>query len=637
MHKQIGEIPSPSEVRFGKEFFGEPEFNETEKAAPHFEQERRDEDVASERKQERTTEEFSGRLKAELMRQFIEFNGFEKLDPIKEYAEKIGMSIPDAFQIYSGMLGEKAPPENPDFWDNPTEILLPNDTYGVTIEKAANRLYNKLKTTGWFFVQGTDKQVVQVEMFDGRAFINPVKADELRGIVERYFKVKKVVPDKRNPDPRAITKKHVVCSKDIASALLAHSDRMILDPLERVVNCPVIDRNGKICRKGYHRHLNGGTYITGGGVEDVPLDKAIASIKDIFSEYDFYTPGDRLRAIAMLLSPAFAHGDVIKTHFPIDIAEADASQSGKTYRQKVAAAVYNEILHPITKSDWGVAKGIDESLGSKLLAGNTFIQIDNIRGEIDSQILESSITSEFTSVRIAYRPPTNVRTKGVTFMITSNGVEITPDLANRSIMTRIKKREDHRYKDYPEGDLLEHVQANQGYYLGCVFAVIREWIRQDRPTDYDTRHSFRKWTEVLNWITKTFFRSEDDQRNGIDLLFGHAEIQERAADPVLNMVRALALEMKNRGRLGNFYRVDELLDITVAAMIEIPGKFPNSEAGQRLHFGRLLARVFKDIQDTPGEGEAIEVLVDSFVVQCSLRRDQHRNLRAHYRFEESLF
>jgi hypothetical protein len=63
MHKQIGEIPSPSEVRFGEEFFDEPEFNETEKTAPHVEQERREEDVASERKQERTTEEFSGRLR----------------------------------------------------------------------------------------------------------------------------------------------------------------------------------------------------------------------------------------------------------------------------------------------------------------------------------------------------------------------------------------------------------------------------------------------------------------------------------------------------------------------------------------------------------------------------------------------
>lgn len=636
MHKQIGEIPSPSEVRFGKEFFGEPEFNETEKAAPHFEQERRDEDVASERKQERTTEEFSGRLKAELMRQFIEFNGFEKLDPIKEYAEKIGMSIPDAFQIYSGMLGEKAPPENPDFWDNPAEILLPGDIYGISFEKAANRLYNKLRTTGWFYVQGTDKQVVQVEIFDGKAFINPVKADELRGILERYFKVKKVATSKKDGED-AITKKHAVCSKDIASALLAHRDRMLLDPLERLVNCPVIDRNGNICRKGYHRHLNGGTYISGGNVEDVPLEQAIESIKEIFAEYDFYTPGDRLRAIAMLLSPALAHGDVIKTHFPIDIAEANASQSGKTYRQKVAAAVYNEILHPITKSAWGVAKGIDENLGAKLLSGYTFIQIDNIRGEIDSQILESAITSEYTSVRIAYRPPTNVRTKGVTFMITSNGVEITPDLANRSIMVRIKKREDRRYKDYAEGDLLDHVQAKQGYYLGCVFAVIKEWIRRERPMDYDSRHSFRKWTETLNWITKEFFRTKEEKAEDIDLLFGHEEAQERAADPVLNMVRALALEMQAQGKLGNYYRVDELLDITIAAMIEIPGKFPQNELGQRLHFGRLMQRVFKENLETPPDGKAICVHIDAFEIHMMRRTDGSRNVRPHYCFKEALF
>jgi len=64
MHKTNGAIPAPSQdPRFGEEFFDEPKFNEAEKGVPHFEQERRDEDVASERKREKTTEEFSGRLK----------------------------------------------------------------------------------------------------------------------------------------------------------------------------------------------------------------------------------------------------------------------------------------------------------------------------------------------------------------------------------------------------------------------------------------------------------------------------------------------------------------------------------------------------------------------------------------------
>ena len=64
MHKTNGAIPAPSQdPRFGEEFFDKPKFNEAEKGAPHFEQERRDEDVASERKREKTTEEFSGRLR----------------------------------------------------------------------------------------------------------------------------------------------------------------------------------------------------------------------------------------------------------------------------------------------------------------------------------------------------------------------------------------------------------------------------------------------------------------------------------------------------------------------------------------------------------------------------------------------
>jgi|tagenome__1003787_1003787.scaffolds.fasta_scaffold20866626_1 hypothetical protein len=48
-----------------------------------------------------------------------------------------------------------------------------------------------------------------------------------------------------------------------------------------------------------------------------------------------------------------------------------------------------------------------------------------------------------------------------------NGVEATRDMANRSSIIRIRKRDRFTYSNFSEGDLLLHVRANQAYFLGA--------------------------------------------------------------------------------------------------------------------------------------------------------------------------
>jgi hypothetical protein len=76
----------------------------------------------------------------------------------------------------------------------------------------------------------------------------------------------------------------------------------------------------------------------------------------------------------------------------------------------------------------------------------------------------------------------SVRAADYFIFITSNGLETTRDLANRSVIIRIRKRpQGHKFKKYDEGDLLAHVVAKQPFYLGCVFSVIRAWHQFGKP------------------------------------------------------------------------------------------------------------------------------------------------------------
>jgi hypothetical protein len=219
--------------------------------------------------------------------------------------------------------------DDADFWHHPDEWLVPGKGFGIGINKAAKRAYTKLAATGEYFLR--DGVVVRVNSVNGVTRIEMVRPQEFRGIIESHFKIKQVVAGK---DEDSVKKIHSICSVEIAGAILENHEKATLPKIERVVDCPVIDHKGRICRKGYHDHLNGGTYITGGSADTVPLDKARASIVDLFAEYSFATPADRLRAIAMLLTTAMAQGGLISGPIPVDVAEADESQSGKTFRHQ---------------------------------------------------------------------------------------------------------------------------------------------------------------------------------------------------------------------------------------------------------------------------------------------------------------
>ena len=102
---------------------------------------------------------------------------------------------------------------------------------------------------------------------------------------------------------------------------------------------------------------------------------------------------------------------------------------------------------------------------------------ENVREKVDSQILESALRGVgVVQVRRPYSPPQQVSTDRIIWLLSSNKSELTRDLANRTIVTRIQKQpRGFTYKTFSEGDLKQHVTANSDYYLSCILAVLRYW------------------------------------------------------------------------------------------------------------------------------------------------------------------
>lgn len=490
--------------------------------------------------------------------------------------------------------------------ESPT-IVLPSGN--VKNSDTAAELFKRMAPSGKFFMRaGLVMELKKRE--DGILALVVLDPERARTTFEKFGDMKRWNKGELVP---------ALYSSSLTKALLASEQAAALLPAVKwIISCPVMYEIGgklKVALPGYHGDL---ALLVSGGIHvpEVPLEQAVKDIEGLFAEFDFQTEGDRARAIASLISPALKLGGFLKGRVPADVAEADQSQSGKTYRQKVIAEVYCERLYMVVLRKGGVGS-LDESFGQALVTGRLFIQIDNVRGKLDSQFLESFLTAEGSfPCRVAYKAEVEIAPENFFIFVSSNGVDTTPDLANRSSIIRIRKKpEGHVFRRYPEGDLLAHVRANQPHFMGCIFAVIREWHRRGTPMTTEARHHFRNWVQSLDWIVQNIFTT-------VPLMDGHRESQQRVSNPDMGFLRSLAIALELSEGLGRVQQASDLAQTCLGEGIEIPGLSRHFDADEyTLQIGRVMKRLFR-------KSEIVEV--DGFRVRRGSEDTKRQDNQGYY-------
>ena len=524
--------------------------------------------------------------------------------------------------------------ENPPAWTPPQAsgpsrrsaaavdpIILPGN--GVSIGESATTIFERMAPLHRLFIRGGAVMELHRDD-DGRLRLDVVESHPFRSRIEELGDV---MVWRSGPGGERVLKP-TVCPQETAAALLtAAAAEEYLPHVRGIVASPVlanVEGRPVVLTRGYHDE-NGGLLVTSGdAVPEVPLDEAVATLKAMFDEFDFATPSDRSRALASLITPALRHGGWLSGHLPLDMAEADRSQSGKTYRQKLTFAVYNEEPYRLALKNGGVG-GLDESIAQALIAGRPFIQVDNVRGRIDSQFVEMMVTAGgMVPARVPYHGEVQIDARHFLFFLTSNGIETTRDLANRSNIVRIRKRQRHVFRTFPEGDLLDHIKARQPYFLGSVFAVVRAWVAAGQPKTCDVRHDFRPWAQTLDWVVQNILHEAP-------LLDGHDMAQERVSNPSLVWLRLVALAVEAAHRLGEEFSASAIGDLCEDSSIEVPGLVEGQAAPDRRckRIGLLMRNIF-------GQTDAVTLdrhqIHRSESVRHDERNETNRTVKT-YRFE----
>jgi len=471
---------------------------------------------------------------------------------------------------------------------------------GVDWEETAKKTYAVLAQTGEFYCHGGE--AVRVFQEPGQpAVIKPLKAAEAVSTFERSMKF-------------FIGDKDKTLKREEASILLAADAKDQLPFLAGISQSPilrVVEGQLLATPRGYDPVTK--FFHQGDPPPDVAFREAANCIMNVLlGDFEFESPADRSRALANLLLPSLKQARIIRGRVPVTVIEANQSGTGKGYMDDLRAACHGEQVKLVTGARGGVGSP-DEAFAQSLASGNQFPQLDNLRGTHDSILLEQFATGdgpfEVRLVRTGYR---SVDREKFFVSVTSNGFDTTQDFASRCMFIRLRYRGEGAFRNYAEGDLLQHVRANQPYFLGCVFAVIREWFGCGclRTSECRIRNGFRDGIQVADWIAQSLFGLPP-------IMDGHQEIQRRIASKNLGWLRRLCNEVRQAGRLGEEMRASELGAVVTNSGLDVP-RVPSTDMDNA-------ERIYKAIGGAMGEvfrgstGDRVDL--EGFSVTRNIRRE----------------
>jgi hypothetical protein len=402
-------------------------------------------------------------------------------------------------------------------------------------------------------------------------------------------------------------------------------------PVALLVPCPVLieDDAGalRMLGPGYHNH-RGGIIVTKNKTahSGILLETAIKELCRLGSDTPFASEHDAWRDFASLLTPALTMGGWIKGPVPIDFSVAEEFESGKGYRQQVIGAVYNLKLFTVGTTEGGVGS-LDESVSTAMSKGKFLIQIDNVVGDFKSPFMAALMTAEDISARIPFTIATGINPRRHYFFVTSNGANLTPDIASRCNVIRLLKRPSaYAWKDFPEGDLLDHVRAQQGFYLGCVFRIIKAWHGEGKPRSKNQGHRFREWFQIIDWILEHVCGAKG-------VFDDHREAQEQQTGATASFLTKMAESFYPQPPSSDIaYSAADIAAVAAENQIEVPGASPDAtrETIER-QIGNILGRVFPR-----GFSEA-EATVGAYKVRRIIRYRQRQTGSGTFRVKCYIF
>ncbi len=299
-----------------------------------------------------------------------------------------------------------------------------------------------------------------------------------------------------------------------------------LPMLRDMVELPVFLKDGTlVSAPGYHR--DSGIWMQASGltlpaVPDAPDEGtrlvAIALLDDVFCDFPFKDTASRAHVFAALLLPFVR--ELIDGPTPLHLFDAPTPGTGKGLLMNVLSLIHTGrgaamISAPTDDDEWR------KRITAMLFRGQKQIVLDNLpqTKSVTNASLASVLTSTLWSDRILGESQmTPLLPNKALWVATGNNIEISNELARRSVLTRlmptVERPASRPLSDFRHPALEQHVLTNRNQLVWACLTLIRSWIAANQPRGQAAMGSFVEWAQIMGGLL---------HHHGIDGFLGNQE------------------------------------------------------------------------------------------------------------------
>jgi putative DNA primase/helicase len=206
-----------------------------------------------------------------------------------------------------------------------------------------------------------------------------------------------------------------------------------------VINAPTLRRDGSLlCEEGYDAKtglllLNAPPVSIKMKPTRADAEAAIETLRGLISETPFVDAAGRAVALSLILTIILR--GALETS-PLHIFVSPTAGSGKSYVVDIANLIATGRRCAVVAAT-GISEELEKRLGAAMLSGRPLISLDNLDGELSSNLLCQAVSQPVVSFRpLGASVEVSLTTRSV-FAATGNNLTIADDLGRRTIMARL--------------------------------------------------------------------------------------------------------------------------------------------------------------------------------------------------------
>ena len=275
--------------------------------------------------------------------------------------------------------------------------------------------------------------------------------------------------------------------------------------------------------------------LTPGYVPDQPTPEqareALDLLSELIDEFPFVGPVDRSVALSGLMTPVLRGAIPVA---PLHAIKASTAGTGKSYLVDSAAMLAMGRSCPVISVSVD-AKETESRINGLLLGGFPIVSLDNVNGELGSDVLCQAVTQPTVQVRRLGASDIFEIESRATWFATGNGLRVRGDMTRRTVICNldagVERPEMRQFEHRP----VEDIAADRGKYIAAVLTIARAYVAAGKPGRLPPPASFEEWSDLVRsplvwlgmadpWTSTEAAREDDPELSALrDILGGWAD------------------------------------------------------------------------------------------------------------------